>query len=298
MAHHALLAEVALTPKPGLVDRHNNGAHDDMNLATFVASARAIAPWFPHFFRRGLGQAERPAAEGLAELRRDGLACEQAMLAATDGVNTHKGSIFAFGLLCAAAGRLFGQARALDRHGLCAEVAAICSGLVETDLGRGTEAVTAGERLFRRHGMTGARGEAASGFLTVHRHALPAFDRAKADKGRESAGLFAAFLELLAFNQDTNLVSRGGPAGLGLCADAGAVAAHPRGDRRQRFPGPLARLGRPADRPPPEPGRQRRSAGRDVVPGAVSRPRRALAPRGWEYSAAFVGRTAGTTGLA
>lgn len=211
LAHRSLLREVLLTPKPGLVDRRNCGSHRDMDLSSFLASAHAIAPWFRRFFERGLEGFAVPAGLFLAGVRADGMACERAMLHATGGVNTHKGSIFAFGLLCAAAGRLVGQRRALRRDPLCAEVAAICAGLVE-ELRRPGEAGTAGEHLYRRHGLTGARGEAASGFATVRNHALPAFERLR-PHGSWTA-LHGALLELLAFNADTNVVSRGGLAGL------------------------------------------------------------------------------------
>jgi len=212
--HRALLAEVALTPKPGLVDRRNNGAHHDMTLTTFVASARAIAPWFALFFRRGLDACRLPPGDNLPQLRRDGVACESAMFAATGGINTHKGAIFSFGLLCAAAGRLHGQGRRLGRAALCGEAAAICAGIVEGDLGGAVAVATAGERVYRRFGLPGARGEAASAFATVRRHALPAFDRAFAITGSRRWAAFAAFLELLAVNPDTNLVARGGLDGL------------------------------------------------------------------------------------
>jgi len=211
LAHRSLLRELLLTPKPGLVDRRNCGSHYDMDLSSFLASARAIAPWFRLFFERGLEGCAVPSELFLAGIRADGMACERAMLHATDGVNTHKGSIFAFGLLCAAAGRLAGQGQALHREPLCAEVAAICTGVVG-ELRRPGEAGTAGEHLYRRHGLTGARGEAASGFATVRNHALPAFERMRSAGPRPA--LHAALLELLAFNADTNVVSRGGLAGL------------------------------------------------------------------------------------
>ncbi|MBY6262716.1 triphosphoribosyl-dephospho-CoA synthase CitG [Azospirillum sp. 412522] len=211
LAHCSLLREVLLTPKPGLVDRRNCGSHRDMDLSSFLASARAIAPWFCLFFERGLEGCAVPAELFLAGIRADGMACERAMLRATGGVNTHKGSIFAFGLLCAAAGRLAGQGRALAREPLCAEVATVCAGVVE-ELRRPGEAGTAGERLYRRHGLTGARGEAASGFATVRDHALPAFEQLRSHGSRTA--LHAALLELLAFNPDTNVVSRGGLEGL------------------------------------------------------------------------------------
>lgn len=54
LAWHAMLAEVNLTPKPGLVDRHNTGAHKDMALTDFHLSANAIAIHFPRFYRQVL----------------------------------------------------------------------------------------------------------------------------------------------------------------------------------------------------------------------------------------------------
>lgn len=213
LAHRSLLREVFLTPKPGLVDRRNTGAHRDMDVFTFLASARAIAPWFEVFFARGLADCTTPAEAFLPLIRPDGVACERDMLRATGGVNTHKGSIFAFGLLCAAAGRLIGQGRFLSREALCDEVGLICSGVLD-ELQRNAGAATAGERLFRRYGLTGARGEAASGFATVRQHALPAFDRLCRDGAGERTALHGALLELLACNPDTNLVARGGLAGL------------------------------------------------------------------------------------
>ena len=41
----ALITEATLTPKAGLVDAAHNGGHADMNLALFLKSADAIAPY-------------------------------------------------------------------------------------------------------------------------------------------------------------------------------------------------------------------------------------------------------------
>ncbi|HXP95576.1 MAG TPA: triphosphoribosyl-dephospho-CoA synthase CitG [Telmatospirillum sp.] len=214
LAHGALIREVLLTPKPGLVDRRNTGAHRDMDLDSFLASAKAILPWFLKFFMRGLETSDLPASQILPALRPDGIVAERAMFAATNGINTHKGSIFAFGLLCGAAGRCVGQDRPISHQELCGEVALICRHLVEAELDRRAEATTAGEHQFRQYGLTGARGEAASGFATVQTVALPAFLATEAETGSEQQALFAAFLALLAANQDSNLVSRGGLEGL------------------------------------------------------------------------------------
>jgi triphosphoribosyl-dephospho-CoA synthase len=213
VAYRALLHEVLLTPKPGLVDRRNTGAHRDMDVYSFIAGARAISPWFRRFFAHGLDGCDIPAEMFLPTIRPEGMACEQAMLRATGGVNTHKGGIFAFGLLCAAAGRLTGRGRLLTREELCAEVARMCAGILG-ELRRDVTATTAGEHIFRRHGLTGARGEAQSGFATVRRFALPAYEWLRAAGAAPATALHGALLELLAFNPDTNLVARGGMPGL------------------------------------------------------------------------------------
>ncbi|HEY0211354.1 triphosphoribosyl-dephospho-CoA synthase CitG [Acerihabitans sp.] len=216
LAAAALREEVMLTPKPGLVDRRNNGAHRDMDLPLFMASITAIAPWFGRFAACGERHADMPAEQALTVIRPVGHACEQAMFAATGGVNTHKGGIFSLGLLCAAAGRLTGRGRKLTRGALCAEVAAMCARLVATELAGCRRPATVGEHLYLRHGLTGARGEAAGGFATVRDHALPAWDRLQAAGGDRDTALLHGLLVLMAHNRDTNLVSRGGLAGLGF----------------------------------------------------------------------------------
>ncbi|MBU1082359.1 MAG: triphosphoribosyl-dephospho-CoA synthase, partial [Spirochaetes bacterium] len=96
LAARSLLREAEAAPKPGLVDRLGPGSHSDMDIGHFRLSAAALEPYFT-----------RMAEEGDPErLRSLGIEAEAAMLAATGGVNTHKGAIWALGLLCAAAGTL------------------------------------------------------------------------------------------------------------------------------------------------------------------------------------------------
>lgn len=213
LVHEALVLEVGLTPKPGLVGARNSGAHRDMDFATFLASAESIRPWIARFFRQGAALTDRPATAVLAAIRPTGLACERAMYVATGGVNTHRGSIFAFGLLAAAAGRLSVRGRRLDAAAVCDEVARIAGDLV-AELATTATPRTAGERLYRAHGLTGARGEAASGFATVRLGSLPVLERRLAAGASRDTALAAAFLHLLEHNRDTNLVARGGLPGL------------------------------------------------------------------------------------
>ena len=233
-AYQALLKEVMLTPKPGLVDQRNSGAHRDMNLQMFLDSAGALAPWFARFVEIGAtGPRLGYPGELLSRVRSAGLRCEAAMFKVTGGVNTHKGAIFSLGLLCSAAGLVIARGDRVSRSAICAEVAVMCTGLVERELVRSGRSRTAGERIFTQHGLTGARGEAESGYATVRATALPAYDALRCDGISEDLALLQTLLELLAANGDTNLVSRGGLPGLqyvqrwaaDLLAAGGALAS-------------------------------------------------------------------------
>ncbi len=214
LAHNAMLIEVYTTPKPGLVDRANNGAHRDMTVETFERSARAIAPWLEKFTETGINCAHLPVNCLLSELRPIGRQCEQDMYLATAGVNTHKGMLFSLALFCAAAGRLWQQGKILNQHTLCQVVADATKGLVERELAANTKPCTAGERFFHLHGLSGVRGEAESGFQTVRNYSLPAYRQALAHGADRNSALLEVILALLEHNNDTNLVHRGGIDGL------------------------------------------------------------------------------------
>lgn len=137
------------------------------------------------------------------------------MLEATGGVNTHRGAIFAFGLLSAAAGRLVSKGEPIEQHRLCDQVARFCRGMVMQELSSASgEQLSKGEAHFLRYGLSGARGEAESGFRTVRTQALPVFNRMMEETGDSNLALLQTLLHLMAWNDDTNLVSRGGLAGL------------------------------------------------------------------------------------
>ena len=214
LAAEAMYREVILTPKPGLVDRHNNGSHTDMNMKLFMSSIATIAPWFALFVSKGMQTARQEPGQTLRAIRPIGLACEQAMFRATGGINTHKGGIFSLGLLCSAAGRLQGKGEAIDRSTLCREMSLICAGMVSRELKQHGDAKTKGEQLFRDHGFTGARGEAESGFVTVRHYGLPVWEKAIRSGYSPEESLLRVLLSLIAHNPDTNILSRGGLDGL------------------------------------------------------------------------------------
>jgi [citrate (pro-3S)-lyase] ligase len=94
LAERALRIELDTPMKPGLVGPDSVGAHRDMDYSTMRKGIAAIRPFF----------APMAVASDTEELRQLGIDAERAMMAATGGVNTHRGAIFALGLALNAGG--------------------------------------------------------------------------------------------------------------------------------------------------------------------------------------------------
>ncbi len=136
------------------------------------------------------------------------------MFRATAGVNTHKGSIFSLGLICAAIGRLLQLNQPVTPKTVCSTAASFCRGLTERELRTNNQQLTAGQRLYQQLGLTGARGEAEAGYPLVINHALPHY-LTLLDQGIDpELALLDTLLLLMAMNGDTNVASRGGESGL------------------------------------------------------------------------------------
>lgn len=216
LAYKALEKELYLTPKPGLVDMYNSGSHKDMDINTFITSLHTISTWFDEFYNVGRKFAFYEPTRFLAKLRLVGIECENAMFLATKQINTHKGGIFSFALLLSSIGRLEGRGINLTINLICKEVATICAKIVDSELVHMAvkQNKTSGEKLFSQYGLTGARGEAASGYTIVRNRSLPIYLQLNEQNIPEEKKLLHAFIYLLAYNDDTNLVSRGGIKGL------------------------------------------------------------------------------------
>lgn len=206
-AVRALQEEVITYPKPGLVSLVDTGSHVDMDATTFARSTLALR----HYFSRiAVAGAER-APFGV--LRRLGIEAEIDMLRATHGINTHRGAIFNLGLLAAAAGfrAQHGAGTGTDTVALGAIVQA-CWG---DDLARHRrDAASHGSRASAMHGVGGAKAEALGGFPSLYEVALPAYRSVLAAGLSANQARVQAFFALLARLDDTNLLHRGGGAGL------------------------------------------------------------------------------------
>ena len=202
-ARAALEQEVLLTPKPGLVDAANNGAHKDMSIDTFLRSAAALEPWLLRMAERGRASLKESPAQLLAALRPIGLQAEADMYAATGGANTHKGALFSLGLLCAACGRLQAQNQPLTVENLCQMSAEMTAGITLREM---QDTDTHGLAVHAAYGAKGVRGEAESGFASVRELAMPLLS--------QQNGKYLALLHLIAHVRDTNVLHRAGEEGL------------------------------------------------------------------------------------
>lgn len=224
LACEALEFEAQLSPKPGLVDAENSGAHADMDLPLLLKSAEAVRSYFVRFALRGAADAALPPEGRLSTIRQDGLDAENAMFAVTSGVNTHKGAIFLVGVLCYSAGRLSASCKTLSPEAVADDAALVCRG-VTRELG-----ASAG-RAFARYGTKGARGEAEAGYPSVIQIALPAYQSALQNDTAETDAWLIALLRLIEQVDDANVLSRCGEAvALELKQFAGKIAnAYPAG---------------------------------------------------------------------
>jgi triphosphoribosyl-dephospho-CoA synthase len=212
-AVQALIAEAELTPKPALVDRRGNGAHDDLTLALLVQSAQALGATFDAVTAVARDATlDAALRERLGALGRDG---ERTMLDVTRGVNTHRGAIWSLGLLLAA----HAITGSRDPH-MIARVAAQLASIPDADATAGD---SHGAQAGRRFGVRGARGEAQAGFPHVLGRALPALREARMRGARESVARVDALLSIMNSLDDTCLLHRGGRAAL-QAAQHGAAA--------------------------------------------------------------------------
>ncbi|OGO77041.1 MAG: triphosphoribosyl-dephospho-CoA synthase CitG [Clostridiales bacterium GWB2_37_7] len=209
----ALLYEVSASPKPGLVDRFNQGAHKDMDFFTFMASSASLVYYFNSCAAEGMKYAGQSSEELFQALRGIGIEAEKAMFEATGGVNTHKGLIFSLGIICAAASCCMkeNEVQNVDTDTLCAKISLMTKGLCLRELAsmNKAEGFTYGEKLYNKYGFKGIRGEVESGFSTVRSCALPVLKELKAMGKYHMNDIYVqTLLHLVAVNEDTNIAAR------------------------------------------------------------------------------------------
>ncbi|MBW9332225.1 triphosphoribosyl-dephospho-CoA synthase MdcB [Herbaspirillum sp. RU 5E] len=219
LAVRSLYQELVLYPKPGLVSRVDNGSHTDMTAQTFLRSLFALRHYFFQIAAAGLEGASFPTLQSLA------IGAEERMLRATGGINTHRGAIFALGMLCAAMGYARGRHMPLQAATLRATL------LIQWGdaLARHSAAAlpggqhSHGQRVAAVHAVGGAREEGALGFPAVFEVALPQLQATLAAGRDLHHARIDALFALMAHLSDTNVYHRGGAEGAALVRSRSAA---------------------------------------------------------------------------
>lgn len=208
----AILLEVTCTPKPGLVDRNNSGAHKDMDIYTFMISSATISHYMAIAAQIAIDH-RGELKDLLPKLRSLGLSAEEEMLLCTNNINTQKGLIFSGMLIACAAGYISARETGnLKVNRILSIVQEITNGIVERELihlDKNQEKVTAGEWIFLDLGVTGIRGEAEKGFPNADT-ALQVIQKALSMDVSLERGMIMALLFLMTRVDDTNILSRHG----------------------------------------------------------------------------------------
>ena len=198
----ALVVEARLTPKPGLVDRRGPGAHEDMNLGMLIRSAHSLGPTFAEIASVAFQAREDCALrKTLSELGREG---ERVMLQTTGGVNTHRGSIWTLGLLCA------GAAMIAEGKWLAATVCAKAARVARLPDSFILPGQSNGQRAHGDYGALGARGEAEDEFPHLLQVGLPMLQRSVSEGLCTEHARLNVLVAIMAVLDDTCLLHRGG----------------------------------------------------------------------------------------
>ena len=197
LAEDALRAELNTTPKPGLVDRNDNGAHKDMNLAMMSRSIDALQPYFVKLALLG-SQEQMPDTE---QVRQIGIEAERAMLNATGGVNTHRGALFSMGLTTLAGAWSMKHDGKVDEKQLQYLIIKVAEGFAPTAGTHGNDAVNA-------HRVTGALDLAKTGYKQLFNDWLPAYRGYLAENAETACNKL--LLRIMSQLDDTNVIHRVG----------------------------------------------------------------------------------------
>ena len=210
LATQALQAELDTTPKPGLVDKDNNGAHRDMDHALMQLSINTLHPYFVRL--AFLGFADTLPSHTV--IRDAGIEAEKAMLEATNGVNTHKGALFSMGLAVVAAAYEEKKAaankevRAKEREeenlsSLQLTIKALAASFPDTSGTHGSKAKQLSNGTIT---IKGALDNAREGYEKLFAEWLPFYNERR--KNHDAHALHKTLLRIMCDLDDTNVIYR------------------------------------------------------------------------------------------
>ena len=193
LATQALQAELDTTPKPGLVDKDNNGAHHDMDYALMQRSIDTLHPYFVKLALLGCAD----TLPSHTAIRDAGIEAEKAMLSATNGVNTHKGALFSMGLAVVAA------AHEENTDSLQATIKTLAASFPDTNGTHGSKAKLLSKGTTA---IKGALDNAREGYEMLFAEWLPFYIERR--KERDAHTLHKTLLRIMCDLDDTNVIYR------------------------------------------------------------------------------------------
>ena len=193
LATQALQAELDTTPKPGLVDKDNNGAHHDMDYALMQRSIDTLHPYFVKLALLGFADT-LPTHTAIRDI---GIEAEKAMLAAINGVNTHKGALFSMGLAVVAA------AHEKNTDSLQTTIKALAASFPDTNGTHGSKAKLLSKGTTA---IKGALDNAREGYEMLFAEWLPFYIERR--KERDAYTLHKTLLRIMCDLDDTNVIYR------------------------------------------------------------------------------------------
>lgn len=194
LATYAIKTELDTTPKPGLVDKSDNGAHTDMDYALMLKSINSLSP----FFDKLSCLAYKDSSPNVQEIQNVGIEAEKQMLKTTNGVNTYKGALFSMGLVLTCASYIY-KNKEINKTDLRENIKNLASQFVQPTN-------THGKIVIDKHKIKGALSSAIDGYALLFDEWLPYLENNK----EEEYPLIKLLLFIMTKIDDTNIYYRKG----------------------------------------------------------------------------------------
>lgn len=195
LAVQSIKAELDTTPKPGLVDKADNGAHSDMDYNLMLKSIYSLHPYFTELSCLAYNE----DVINIDKIKTIGIEAEKQMLFTTNGVNTYKGALFSMGLVLYAASYLCQQRDKVQEQQLQKTIKLLSSKFSQPD-------DTHGKKVIEKHNIKGALNSAIDGYTLLFDEWLPFFIKHK----NEEHSLIKLLLFIMTNLDDTNIYYRKG----------------------------------------------------------------------------------------
>lgn len=195
LAVQSIRAELDTTPKPGLVDKLDSGAHSDMDYNLMLKSILSLHPYFIELSCLAYNE----NVIDIDRIKNIGVEAEKQMLFTTNGVNTYKGALFSMGLVLFASSYLYKQKGKIDKKELQETIKHLSCKFSQPD-------DTHGKKVIEKHNIKGALSSAIDGYPLLFDEWLPFFRNHR----NEEHSLIKLLLFIMTKLDDTNIYYRKG----------------------------------------------------------------------------------------